>query len=203
MIQHASRFTVAEAERWVETQQPELRLLPPPEPERPQRRRHRRLVRLVSIFASSTMLGLTLGLMLAVGLPYFAHGRVFTVMSGSMEPTIRVGDVVVDQRISPLDARVGDIVTFKDPNGSGRIYTHRVRRIKISRGHASFVTKGDANNDVERWTVPTNGSIGRVRYRIWKLGYLLFYMHTLWGRIVLVLFPLAGLAGGVLRRIWR
>jgi signal peptidase len=170
---------------------------------RVERRPLRRAGRVAAAFAGSAVVGLVVGLVLAVGVPYFFHGRVFTVMSGSMEPTIHVGDVVVDQRISPLEARIGDIVTFNDPTGTGRAFTHRVRRIRISRGVASFVTKGDANNDVERWSVPTGGSIGRVRYRLDHLGYLFFYIHTIWGRIVLVLLPLTALTAGLLRRIWR
>ena len=36
-------------------------------------------------------------------------------MSGSMQPAIHTGDVVVDESIAPAEARVGDVVTFKDP----------------------------------------------------------------------------------------
>ena len=41
--------------------------------------------------------------------------RRFAVLSGSMEPTIATGDVVVVDKIAPLEARVGDVVTFRSP----------------------------------------------------------------------------------------
>ena len=56
-----------------------------------------------------------MALLAAVALPNAIGMRSFTVMSGSMEPTIHVGDVVIDKKISPLDARPGDVVTFSDP----------------------------------------------------------------------------------------
>ena len=60
-----------------------------------------------------------------------ASGRQsLTVMSGSMEPTIDTGDVVVAKPIAPMDARVGDVVTYKEPHGEGRLITHRVKMRK-------------------------------------------------------------------------
>src|SRR5437899_2420221 len=61
-------------------------------------------------------LGAGAGLTLAVAGPYVFGGRSFTVMSGSMQPAIDTGDVVIDETIAPRDARVGDIVTFPDPD---------------------------------------------------------------------------------------
>lgn len=174
---------------------------------RPAQRSHFRprsgRARLAAAFGSWLGLGLAAGLALVVAVPYLFHGRALTVMSGSMEPALSTGDVIVAQRISPLDARVGDVITFQRSDGSGVLMTHRVRRVKVSHGYAAFVTKGDANNDAERWEIRTDGTIGRVKYRIPHLGYALFYMHTLWGRILFVLLPGAMLAGWAVRRIWR
>jgi signal peptidase I len=160
-------------------------------------------LRILSAFGASLVLGAVLSIGVVLALPYVTNGRAFTVMSGSMEPTLRVGDVVVDERISPFQARIGDIVTFTDPNGSGKLYTHRVRRITIGRGYANFTTKGDANNDVEHWSVALNGSIGRVRYDLPRIGYALFYVRSSYGKLLLLLLP-ASIGGFVvLRRIWR
>jgi signal peptidase I len=142
-------------------------------------------------------------LLAAVALPAAIGMRSFTVMSGSMEPTIHVGDVVIDSKISPLDARPGDVVTFSDPTGRHRLITHRVRGISVRGGQVQVVTKGDANNTVERWTVPANGRIGRVELRVWKLGYPLVYAHSRYGLILLVGVPALLLCGIELRRIWR
>jgi hypothetical protein len=64
------------------------------------------------------------------------------------------------------------------------------------------VTKGDANNSVERWTVPATGRIGRVQLRIPKIGYPLVYAHSRLGLIGLVAAPALLLCLLELRRIW-
>jgi signal peptidase I len=144
-----------------------------------------------------------MALLAVVALPNAVGMRSFTVMSGSMEPTIHVGDVVIDKKIRPLDARPGDVVTFSDPTGRKRLITHRVRSLRVHGDTVQVVTKGDANNAVERWTVPANGRIGRVELRVWKLGYPLVYAHSRYGLIGLVALPALLLCLVELRKIWR
>ena len=72
--------------------------------------------------------------------------RSFTVMSGSMEPRDQHGDVIVTSRIAPSQARVGQVVSFRDPSGTKKLITHRVRRIRNDGRSYRFSTKGDANN---------------------------------------------------------
>ena len=54
--------------------------------------------------------------------------------------------------ISPLDARVGDVVTFRDPEDPTRLSSHRVISMHVAPDGVAFVTKGDANTGVERWS---------------------------------------------------
>jgi signal peptidase len=139
----------------------------------------------------------------AVVAPYALGGRSYTVMSGSMEPRIHTGDVVAEQKISPRDMRSGDIVTFQDPDVDGRMITHRVRSTREHDGIVSVVTKGDANNTVERWTIPVDGQLGRVKYRVAHVGYALAFTRTPTGKIVLIVIPALLLGLLELRRIWR
>ena len=53
--------------------------------------------------------------------------------------------------------------------------THRVRSTREHDGVVSVVTKGDANNTVERWTIPVDGQLGRVQYRVAHVGYALAF----------------------------
>lgn len=139
----------------------------------------------------------------AVVAPYALGGRSYTVMSGSMEPRIHTGDVVAEQKISPRDMRSGDIVTFQDPDVDGRMITHRVRSTREHDGIVSVVTKGDANTTVERWTIPVDGQLGRVKYRVAHVGYALAFTRTPTGKIVLIVIPALLLGLLELRRIWR
>jgi signal peptidase len=151
-------------------------------------------------------LWLLMGLAVAVGvtvtvlLPF--GGRAMTVMSGSMSPAIETGDVVVSRSVSPLDLRLGDVVTFRDPHDSKRLITHRVRGIQISGGEARFVTKGDANNSAENWVVPSDGRVGLVAFRLPKLGYLFSWLGNPLARMALIVVPALLLGGYELRRIW-
>lgn len=151
-----------------------------------------------------TAAGATTGLLLALFAPYLVGGSSFTVMSGSMTPAIRTGDVVVESRLAARDANVGDVVTFRDPEGSHRLITHRVRRLRLgANGIVSLVTKGDDANAVQRWSVPADGSIGLVRLRIPFLGYALWGTRQPLGRFLLVILPVLLLSATELRRLWR
>ena len=147
--------------------------------------------------------GLVIGLAGVVVVPGMLGYHSLTVLSGSMEPTIHVGDVVVEHSISPLDARIGDIVTFRDPGDQHILITHRVRAIHVAAGNVHFTTKGDANNSVEHWTVPIGGSIGLVQFHIRRLGFALVWGSSRDGRLALVVLPVLLLGLYELVRIWR
>jgi signal peptidase I len=148
-------------------------------------------------------LGLLFGTLLAAVAPQLAGYRSFTVRSGSMTPAIETGDVVVTKPISPLSARVGDIVTFVDPEGTGKLFSHRVQSVRTVGGEVAFVTRGDANTSTEHWRVPADGSIGEVVYRIPKVGYALSYIDSGPARLALIAIPALLLLWAALVRIWR
>jgi signal peptidase I len=149
------------------------------------------------------VLGLALGLVLALVLPLPFGARPFAVLSGSMEPTLRTGDVVVSRRISPLEARVGDVVTFHDPDRGGVLVTHRVRRVRAAGGKVVFVTRGDANNASERWRIDSDGELSRAVYRIPAVGRVLIAARTRGGLLLLVVLPLLLVGAWEMREIWR
>jgi signal peptidase I len=159
--------------------------------------------RLARIGAISLLAGAGLAIFAVIVLPSLFGGRSLTVMSGSMEPALGVGDVIIDSRVSPAQVRVGDIVTFTDPEGTGKLITHRVRHVRISDGTAHLVTKGDNTNAVERWDMPASGSLGRAEARIPLLGYAVFWLHGPLARLALIVIPALLLAGFELWRIWR
>jgi signal peptidase len=160
-------------------------------------------LRLVRAGAVSLSLGLAIGVFGVIAAPSLFGGRSLTVMSGSMEPALGVGDVIINSKVAPAEVRVGDIVTFSDPEGTGKLITHRVRQLRIEGGMAEVVTKGDNTNTVERWEMPAAGSLGRVEYRVPLLGFLVFWLHGPWARIGLIVVPALLLAGFELWRIWR
>ena len=94
------------------------------------------------------------------------------VASGSMEPTIDIGDMIlVDKDYQKhLDRlKVGDILVF---NVGKKIYTHRIIEIKEEQGNYSINTKGDRKGQLEdSWTVTNKDVIGVVKFKIKYIGY--------------------------------
>jgi signal peptidase len=159
--------------------------------------------RFAARFAAAVAAGLVVGALLAAGLSLALGYRTFSVLSGSMEPAIHTGDAVVDEQISPLAARVGDVVTFKDPSRHGQLVTHRLRSVRPHGATVSMVTKGDANTAVERWTVATRGTIGRVAYRLPRAGRAFVAIRGRFGRLLLIALPALCLGVYELGKIWR
>lgn len=160
-------------------------------------------LRLSWLFARSAAVGTIVALVLTAAVPVVLGGRSFTVMSGSMEPNVATGDLVLTIPLSPGDASVGDIVTFPDPAHKGRLLTHRVANSMRHGDAYRFVTKGDANTGVERWSVAADGRIGRVLLRVPKLGYALAPMRNPAARLALITLPALLLGGFALAAIWR
>jgi signal peptidase len=146
--------------------------------------------------------GFCFALLIAAVAPMAVGLHSYTVESGSMTPAIRTGDIVVSESIAPTEARVGDIVTFKDPEGSGRLITHRARAVSHGPNGFNFVTRGDANTGFEHWSVPADGQIGRIVYRIPAIGYPLTWIGSGLGRIGLIVIPALILLALGLIRIW-
>lgn len=142
-------------------------------------------------------------LALAIALPLAFGARPYTILTGSMEPAISAGDVVIDERISPLSARVGDVVTFRDPEDQSRQITHRVEKIRRESSHLWFITRGDANNAPERWRIAAGGQLGRVVYVVPWVGHVAVLAKTRLGFMLLVMVPAVLLAIDELFRTWR
>ena len=115
----------------------------------------------------------------------FGHPTL-TVMSGSMTPTIRTGDLVIDDRVSAAQAsslHVGQIITFR-VNGS-QVFTHRIAGVEHEAGGAvAYVTKGDANNAPDGALRPASSVVGLYQTKIPYGGYIL---NALRDPIVLIL----------------
>lgn len=92
------------------------------------------------------------------------------VVSGSMEPTIHVGDLIlIDTKDSVY--HVNDIVTFKDVNGD--FVTHRILHIE----EGEMITKGD-NNNTEDSAMSTKDIVGKYLFRIPNAGKVMASFKT-------------------------
>ncbi len=110
--------------------------------------------------------------------------KTFLVQSGSMEPAIMTGDVVVIK--NQTDYLINDVVTFTGK--SNRVVTHRINEIEKS-GEKKYFTKGDANKTGDEDYIAKEQIIGKVVLVIPRLGYLLSFAKTFNGLIILLIIP--------------
>lgn len=95
--------------------------------------------------------------------------RVFNIVSGSMEPVYRVGDLIYVQEVDPNTVQPGDVITFV-LNEDLVVATHRVVRVDAEKQR--FYTKGDANETEDGGSVHFKNLIGVPRFKIPGLGYV-------------------------------
>jgi signal peptidase len=105
------------------------------------------------------------------------------VYTGSMEPAIPVGSVVVIKPVDPNTLQINDIICFRLSEPPS--ITHRIANI-TSEG---FLTKGDANEDPDQWTVKKESVIGKVIFTIPFVGYIGYFVRTPIGFVLLILIP--------------
>ncbi len=154
------------------------------------------LATLLLVVAVAAVLALGVGPQV---LPY----KVYTVLSGSMEPTLHVGSVVVLRPISADQIKVGDIITFQRPNKPGTYITHRVVSLTSTAQGQAFITRGDANGIEDAWTIPARGPGLKLWFDLPLLGYLFAIMQSPVGRICFILAPALILAAVTINELWK
>lgn len=113
--------------------------------------------------------------------------KVKIVQSGSMEPTIMTGGIVVDRAAS--DYQVGDIVTFGLDTKTQIPTTHRIVGIAGQGSSAIYQTKGDANDAPDQASTHLSDIHGKVLFTIPYVGYVLAFARTPIGFALLVGLP--------------
>ena len=104
--------------------------------------------------------------------------QVFTVLSGSMEPTYHTGSLIYVKKVDPYTIKEGQPITFMlDEN---TVATHRVVGIVPDEEDPTvirFRTKGDANEAEDGSLVHYKNVIGTPIFSIPYLGYVADYIQ--------------------------
>ena len=118
------------------------------------------------------------------------------VLTGSMEPEIMSGDLIIVKQIDGKDVKEKDVIAFFDPDGNGTsILTHRVTEIFEEDGTLYFRTWGDANDTADRLPVSADKLVGIYVTRIGGAGNVAMFMQTTAGLIICVVVPLILIIG--------
>ncbi len=125
------------------------------------------------------LLCLAVFLLVAVG-PHIFGYRTATMLTGSMEPGIMPGDVVLTTPEPAADVQVGDVISYHIPIEDRRVETHRVVKV-IERGNGTIAvrTQGDNNSNVDPWTATIEGdTVWEVQTVIPKLGSVIRFLRA-------------------------
>jgi len=156
-----------------------------------------RVATVLLVFAVAALVVINLGPLV---FPY----RVYTVLSGSMEPTIPVGAQVVVTKVDAAQIRVGDIITFDRPSNPGFLITHRVVAVEPDgKGGSQWITKGDHNSIPDSWRIPANGTGYRYLFHVPLAGFVFAMLQSPLGRICFILAPALLLAAVVVNDFWK
>jgi signal peptidase len=156
-------------------------------------------------WAGNIILGVLLCFMLfALLLPSAFSGSLAIVRSSSMEPAMRAGALAVMLPIDAEDVKVGDIIAFDPPWDPDVTVSHRVIGIYYDE-QIIFDTKGDATEDSDPYYVPARSVHGKVIFSIPYLGYaasfVMRYVRTWLGLVILVCIPTMVLVGSAIRDV--
>jgi signal peptidase len=113
--------------------------------------------------------------------------QLMTVLSGSMEPALKAGDVIVVNETVPEKIKVEDIITYQVAEEV--VVTHRVKEIVSSAEGIRFKTKGDANKIEDGLLIEEEQLLGRVVFRIPYGGYLADFVRSRLGYAFFIVIP--------------
>lgn len=95
---------------------------------------------------------------------------VLVVVSGSMVPTLNVGDLIIIKGTPAEQISLGTIIVFHSPADYDTLIVHRVIDKMEYKDDLVFKTKGDFNYYEDNWLVPSTYIIGSYIGRIPYVG---------------------------------
>ena len=134
--------------------------------------RRTRLGHALGMDISGGFLALTVLLaMLVIVVPLLAGAIPLTVLTGSMEPKLPPGTLVVVKPKPAEEIGVGEVITYQLRSGDPTVVTHRVVSVAYgSDGAPRFTTQGDANDAVDAAPVEPVQVKGAVWYAVPWIG---------------------------------
>lgn len=109
---------------------------------------------------------------LLVFVPCLWGHKPLVVISGSMEPTLKVGGILYYEKLELENFKTNDILVYKTKD---HIISHRIVDI-VDDG---FITKGDANNSVDNNLINKNQVLGKgTNWSIPYIGYYADFIYT-------------------------
>ena len=117
--------------------------------------------------------------------PDFFGYKTYVIVSGSMEPNLNIGDIVIVKKVNENELNVGDIISFRQGQN---VVTHRISQIKNEYGEKVYITKGDNNNTEDNGSIDYSYIEGKVINNIRAAGKVVIFFQGKLSIIIIVLF---------------
>lgn len=143
-----------------------------------------------SIIPFAPVMGIILVAVISICSIFIAlrHGGAYIVRTGSMNPAIPPGSVIIT--VAKQRYNVGDVITYtQEDNPIASLHTDAVSHRIIEIRDTSFITKGDANNAPDREPIDQSRVLGHVIVTIPLIGYVLAFLKTKTGIVIGILIP--------------
>ncbi len=114
------------------------------------------------------------------------------ITNGSMEPIIKVGDIIFSKACDVKSINDDDIISYWDPTNSNKIITHKVDSINEKDGKRYFTTYGVFTGSLDTSVVPEENVLGVYTFKIPVIGNLMLFAQTPQGLVMFLLVPLGG-----------
>jgi signal peptidase len=121
--------------------------------------------------------------------PHFFPYQTYYVLTGSMEPAMPVGTLIVSTPARASELHVGDVITFQRPDGGNVPVTHRISAVETTPEGIRYATKGDANPLPDPWRVPAEAEPAVVRFAVPQLGNLVRLLQFPVVRLLVIAVP--------------
>ena len=148
----------------------------------------------------TVLLILIIALCIPIILPQTLGYDVYAVISGSMEPAIPTGSLVIIEATEPSGIESGDVIAYHGGLDSNAIITHRVVENRVIMGE--MITKGDANAEIDMHPIGYHEFIGKVIFSLPEFGELAQILTSVAGKITAACIIIAALLLHVLANIF-
>jgi signal peptidase len=105
------------------------------------------------------------------------------ILTGSMQPAANPGDVFLTRLSLATDLKPGEVIAVNNQI-TGTYYSHRIVEVRDYNGAIRIITKGDANQSVDRdpYIISRGAEVSKVVGRVAYIGRPMVYMNTIQGR---------------------
>jgi len=121
--------------------------------------------------------------------------------SGSMEPTMSGGTMIVAEKVQASTLAAGDIITFKVA-GMDVPVCHKITGV-TNIGGLSFRTQGDAEQPAQSLLVPATNVLGKVVFNAPVLGHFIQFLRTTYGLVIGLVLPALVIVWLIFRVFWK